>query len=125
MTASYLFCVPVNDKAIQNIVFNKCSVYFWSEDLVKKSKETSFSPENFLAIIAGLIVFHPLDFANKVCGCCWTTPRKVNTVNAELLVCGEKLSMGKEEYMYQKYGKCYYQYKNGINTISKQRKIQR
>lgn len=61
---------------------------------MKKSKDTSFSPENFSAIIAGLIVFQPLDFVNKMCGCCWTTPRKVNTINGELLVCDEKLNMG-------------------------------
>lgn len=94
MTASYLFCVLVNSKAIQNTVFNKCSIYFWPEDLVKKSKEISFSPENFSAIIAVLIVFQPLDFANKMCGCCWTTQKKVNAINAEMLECGEKLSMG-------------------------------
>lgn len=45
MTASSLFCVPVNNKAIQNIVFNKCTIYFWSEDLVKKSNDITFSPK--------------------------------------------------------------------------------
>lgn len=97
MIASALFCVPANDKAVQHIVFNKCSIYFWSEDLVKKSKEISFSPENSSAIIPGLIIFQPLGLANKMCGCCWTTQRKVNMINAELFICGEMLSMGMKD----------------------------
>lgn len=44
MTASSPFCVPVNNKAIENIVFNKCSTQFWSEDSAKKiQKDLIFS----------------------------------------------------------------------------------
>lgn len=35
---------PVNNKAIENIVFNECSTQFWSEDSAKKmQKDLIFS----------------------------------------------------------------------------------